>query len=678
MRFPIAVISDRLWRSNFHADPAVIGKAVRINGHQLTIIGVTPPEFHGSFGGLALDVWVPLSMVTQMGAINSWAGQSRTSRFLDLVARMKSGVTRAQAAGEAQAIVSRLSAAFPRSHGGVRADVLPLWKANAGAQRLLLDPLRILMVVSGIVLLIGCANVTNLLLARSVSRHKEFGIRIAIGAGRWRLTRQLLIETLLVAGMGTGLGVLISQWMTGSLINLLPVIDLPIKAAFDDLTRLSGNTHMLLFTIMVCAAAAAFSILVPSIMLGRVNVNEALKEGGRSGMTGAASHRARGFLVVFEVALATVSLIAAGLAIRSFQNALAVNPGFDARNVLVAHLYLSTSGYTLPREKQFNRVLRDRLAASPGVEEVSYADWVPLWFGESPFETVRIEGDTRPEREFVNVSRTVTAPGYFHLMRIPLLAGRDFNDRDDGDSLRVAIVNQTFADRFFHGKDPMGRRIQLWGQWTTVVGLAKDSKYFHPGEPRQPYCYAPFRQTFYSGHNNFMLIRTTGDPNDARALLRREISALDPTGSLYDAMPLTEYVQAAVYPQKVAASMLAVLGVLSMVLASVGLYSVMAYAVTERTHEIGVRIALGARPRDVLGMVLRKGMMLTGSGLVAGIAAALLISRAASTLVVNISVREPAVFAAGSLLLAVVTLFATYVPARRATKVDPIDALRTQ
>jgi predicted permease len=676
--FPIAVISDRLWRSDFHADRAVIGKPVRINGHQLTIIGVTPLEFHGSFGGLALDVWVPLSMVSEMGAIYSWAGQDRHSRFLDIVARLKPGATRAQAAAEAQAIVARLSAAFPKTHGGVRVEVLPLWRAKSGAQSLLLDPLRILMVVAALVLLIGCANVTNLLLARSISRHKEFGIRIAIGAGRWRLARQLLIETLLVAGMGAVVGVLIAQWMTGSLVNLLPATDLPIKAAFGDLALLSSNTNVLLFTIGVCFAAAVLSTVIPSFMLGRVNVNEALKEGGRSGMTGAGSHRARSLLVVFEVALASVSLIGAGLAIRSFVSARRMNPGFEPRNVLAAHLYLSASGYELDREKQFDRILRDRLAAAPGIEEVTYADWVPLWFGESPFEGVRFEGDIRPNREVVNVNRTVIAPGYFHLMRIPLLAGRDFRDSDDRGNLPVVIVNQTFAGQFFGGKDPIGRRVQVNGTWTTVIGLARDSKYFHPGEPPQPYLYAPFRQIFYSGHNNFMLIRTAGNPNEARAVLRREVAALDPSGALYDAMPLTEYMQAAVYPQKVAASMLGVLGILSMVLAAVGLYSVMAYAVSERTHEIGVRMALGARPGDVFALVLKKGMLMTSTGLLAGVAGALVISRAASHVLFNISAGEPAVFAAGSLLLAVVTLLATYVPARRATKVDPVDALRTQ
>jgi predicted permease len=676
--FPIAVISDRLWRADFHADPAIVGKPVRMNGHQLTIVGVTPPEFHGSFGGLALDVWVPLSMVTQMGALNTWASQMRETRFLDIIARLRPGATRSQATAEAQGIVSRLAAAFPRSHGGVRVEVVPLWRAMSGAQSLLLDPLRILMVVAALVLLIGCANVTNLLLARSISRHKEFGIRIAIGAGRWRLTRQLLIETLLVAGIGTALGVLISQWMTGALVNLLPRTDLPIKAAFDDQSRLSSNINVLLFTIGVCIAAAVLSTIIPSMMLGRVNVNEALKEGGRSGMTGVGSHRARGLLVVFEVALASVSLIGAGLAIRSFENARRMNPGFEPRNVLVAHLYLSASGYKLDREKQFDRMLRDRLALAPGIDEVAYADWVPLWFGSSPFEIVRIEGDTRPDREVVHVNRTVTAPGYFHLMRIPLLEGRDFRDSDDRGSLYVAIVNQTFAEQLLGGKDPIGHRVQVDGVWTTVIGLAKDSKYFHPGEPPRPYLYAPFRQIFYSGHNNFMLIRTAGNPNDARAVLRREVAALDPSGALYDAMPLTEYMQASLYPQKVAASMLGVLGVLSIVLAAVGLYSVMAYAVSERTHEIGVRMALGARPRDVLGMVLKKGMILTGAGLLAGIAGALVLTRMASRFLVNINAGEPGVFAAGSLILAAVTLLATYLPARRATKVDPVDALRTQ
>jgi predicted permease len=677
--FPIAVISDRLWRTQFHSDPQVVGKPVRINGHRLTVIGVTPAEFHGSFGGLALDVWVPLSMITQMGALNTWASEMRACRFLDIVARLKPGVTRAQANAEAQSVAARMRAAFPKSHGGVGVQVLPLWRAKSGAQSLLLDPLRILMAVAVLVLLIGCANVTNLLLARSITRYKEFGIRMAIGAGQWRLARQLLIETLLVALMGAALGIVISQWMSDSLMSLLPPTDLPVKAAFEGSSSpYSFNLNVMLFTMAVCLGAALFSTLLPSLLAGRVNVNESLKEGGRTGMTGVRSHRARGALVVFEVALASVSLIGAGLAIRAFDNARRMNPGFEMRNVLVAHLYLSSSGYQLDREKQFDRVLRDRLAVAPGIEEVTYADWVPLWFGESPYEMLRVEGDTRSERDYVPVSRTLTSPGYFHLMRIPLLAGRDFTAKDDRDSRYVAVVNQTFAERFFGGKDPIGRRILVSGDWMTVVGLAKDSKYFHPGESAQPYMYVPFKQYFFSGHNNFMFIRTAGNPNDVRPVLRREIAALDPSTALYDAMPLTEYTQAALYPQKVAASMLAALGILSMVLAAVGLYSVMAYAVSERTHEIGVRMALGARPRDVLAMVLRKGMILTVAGLLAGMAAALVATRATSGMFVTVSASEPLVFVAGSLLLTVVAILATYIPARRATKVDPVNALRTQ
>ncbi len=674
--FPIAVISDRLWRGRYHADPSVAGRVERVNGHQLTIVGVVPPEFHGSVGGLTLDVWVPLSQIEEMGASSKWTGGDRSARYLDLFVRRRPGVSLGRARAEVQAVAARIAAAYPRNHHGMSATLRPVWQAHSGAQALLLNPLRILMVVACVVLLIACANVANLLLARSVSRQREFGIRIAMGASRARLVRQLMAEAMLLAGGGACIGVLLSSWMGDSLGYLLPATNLPITA----LGSLGGplNPSVLGFTVLVCFLTAILSAIVPALYSSRVPVNETLKEGGRSGMSGARSHRARAALVVFEVALAAVALIGAGLFQRSFQNARAVHPGFDSHNVLVARLYLSSAGYSLDQELRFDRSLRLRLENAPGVQQVSYADWVPLWFGNPPWNSVLVDGYSRDIQDQFRMSQTVVAPGYFDLMKIPVLSGRDFTERDDANSAPVIIVNQAFARRFYKGADPVGRKVQVSGAFHTIVGMVRDSKQINAGEAPYPFFYEPFAHAFGTGDNNFIYIRTAGDPEAARATLRHEIAALDASTGLYDATPLEEYTQASLYPQKVAAMLLTALGLLSLLLAALGLYSVMAYAVTERTHEIGIRMALGAQRASVHAMVARKAISMTAAGLAVGIAVALAVAHLVGSLLVQVSPADPLTFLFAILFLSGVALAASFIPAHRATRVDPMSALRCE
>ncbi len=671
--FPLAVISYRLWHSHFGADPDVIGKTERVNGHQLTIVGVTPPDFRGTMGGLTFDIWVPLSMILETGSLNTWAADDRNARFLDVLVRLKPGVHIGQARAEVKAVAARIAKAYPQTHSGVTATVVPLWRAHTGAQSLLLDPLRILMAVCILVLLIACANVANLLLARSVTRQRELSIRMALGATRRRVMQQLLVEVLLLAGAGAIFGAWLARWLAQSLMYLLPRTDLPIAVGGSFL-----SWRVLSFTVLICFGAAVLAAMMPMLHSGHVPLNESLKAGGRSGTSSLRSHRARGLLVGFEIALAAVALIGAGLFVRSFRNAQVMHPGFEARNVLIAHLYLSSAGYLRDQEVQFDRTLCQRLEGGPGIEQVTYADWVPLWFGNPPWEMLRIEGYARSREAGTPVFRTLVGPGYFHLLHIPLLAGREFTDQDDEKAPRVMIVNQTFARRFFQGQDPLGRRVHFdyCDCWHTIVGLAQDSKESSPSEPPTPFVYAPFRQMFGRGHNSFIYVRTRGNPNTARATLRHEVAALDPTADLFDAMPLTEYTQSALYPQKVAAILLASLGILSMLLAAVGLYSVMSYAVSERTQEIGIRMALGASRRDVHAMVFGKSLAMTATGLLGGVLAALALTRLVSSLLVEVSAADPLTFVAAILFLLGVALVATYVPARRATKVDPMVAWR--
>jgi predicted permease len=675
--YPLAVISESLWNSRYHGDPAVLNRPVVINGRSLRIIGVTPEAFHGTMGGLKLDVWVPLSQAREMGAISSWTGGDHGSKYLDIVARLKPGVSVRQADQEIRAIFKRIAEAYPAADAGVSARVLPLWAARSGAQMLLLDPLRILMGVAGLVLLIACANVANLALARSVTRRREFGVRMALGAAPARIVGQLLTEILLLSAGGALLGIWVSQWSGAALSGLLPKTDLPIAVLYEPLKG-GADLRVWLFAFAACAAAAALSAIAPVLYAGRLSVNDSIQQGGRTGSAGARSHRARSLLVVFEVALASLALIGAGLFARSFQNARAIHTGFEPGHVMVAHLFLSAAGYKQSDERQFDRALRDRLAGLPGIEEAAYCDWVPLWFGEPPWAGIRIPG--RVQESDIRMARMLVSPGYFHLMRIPIISGRDFTEQDSdaADSSPVIMVNQEFARRYLGDRDPVGSRVMVDGVAKSVVGMVRDFKLSSPAEEPRPYFYAPFRQAFHTGHNNFVYVRTAGDPASAAAALRREISALDPMGDLFEAAPMTTYTEAALYPQRVAATLLMALGALSMLLAGVGLYSVMSYSVSERTQEIGIRMALGARSESLLGMIIGQGFVLIGTGMAIGIAASFAMTRLVASFLIHVSAADPRTFGATAVILGIAGLLASYIPARRAMRLDPLDALHRE
>jgi predicted permease len=406
-------------------------------------------------------------------------------------------------------------------------------------------------------------------------------------------------------------------------------------------------------------------------------LNEALKEGGRSGGEGGRSERTRGLLVVSEVALALMAIIGTGLFARSFQMARQINPGFDPHNVLVYQVDLSATGYTGLDRVRFCEQLRDRLSSQPGIVEVSWADVLPLWFTGNPFEDLRVEGYVPATGESMKILRNVVGPGYLHLMRIPVVEGRDFTAHDDENAPPVIVVNQTFARHFFGDRTAVGRRVHLADRWFTIAGIARDSKYVKPNEAATPYFYALSRQT-YSSPGLTMFVRTLEEPERAVATVRSAANSIDPGVGVFDPMPLTEAIGASLFGQKTAAVMLAFLGVVALVLAATGLYSVMAYSVAQRTREIGLRMALGARPLDVLALVMRRGLSLALMGVAVGVVAALAVTRMAASLLVHVSATDPLVFISATLFLAAVALAANYVPARRATRVDPNEALRCE
>ncbi len=670
--YPYAVVSHRFWRTFFREDRAAVGRPVRINGHQYTLVGVAPPDFAGTYGGAALDVWVPLSMIIETGTLNTWAANDRNARFLNVIARLKPGVALGQVRQETRAVAARMAAAYPDTHKGIGATAVPMWQATFGLQSSLGNPLRLLMLTCVLVMLIACANVANLLMARAVSRQREFSVRVALGAGRAQLVRQMLIESMVLAGAGAVAGILLSKWMAESLFLAFPPMGGTIGyAVIEPMLHPRGSGAVLLFTVLTAAAAAVLSTIIPALHAGRVDVNENLKEGGRSGTAGARSHHARSALVSAEVALSALALIGAGLAVRTFQKFSHIGVGFDPENVLVAHLHLSTNGYSLNNEKQFVRDLRLRLEQAPGIESVSYANSVPLSLFGPVTDRVQSYGADADREGVISLPETAVAPGYFKLMRIPLLEGRDFTERDDVRSEYVVVVNQSFVERLFHGGSALGRKVRISGGWCTVVGVARDSKVRTPAEGPTPAFYGSFGQMFWSGHNNFLFVRAR-DLNAARIAFRREAAALDPNKGLYDLSTLSEHTQAGLLGERVAASLLSALALLALILAALGLYSVMAYAVSERTQEIGVRMALGAPRFQVLALVLRQALAMTAVGLAAGIAAAF----AGARLITN--VLDPAVFAAAAAVLVLVALVASYLPARRATKIDPMCALRSE
>jgi predicted permease len=685
--YPVAVISDRYWRSHYAADPGVVGRTIRINQHELTIVGVAAPAFHGSLPVTAFDLWVPYMEQAVLSGVQPWMLRDRHDRNMLGIARLKPGVTVDQARQELEALARRMAVANADVSEGMSATMMPLWKSPHGPQGLLVGPLRILMGVCVLVLLIVCANVANLQLARATVREKEFSARLALGAGRARLARQVLTESLMLTVAGAVLGVAATPWMSSALKFLMPPGPMQLLVAMD--TR--PSLPVLAFTVGLCLFAALVAGLAPALQVGRLNLSVKLNGGGRSGAAGRGRNRLCSVLVASEVALALVALVGAGLFARGFETSLHIDPGFDPDHVLLGQFYLNTSGYNLQQRKEFCRRLAERMTAAPGVTNVAYSDGVPLGFEPSWWEELRIEGYAPRPNENMNIFRNVVSPGYLDLLHIPLVEGRNFTEQDNEDAPGAIIVNQAFVRRFFPGRDPIGQRVNGWGNhWFRIIGVAKDSKYHYLSESAPPYFYVPFRQIYREDMNLAFYVRAQGDPENVLSTLRAQTRAIDPNVTVFDAVPLKEFIGASLYPQKVAASLMAVLGGIAVLLAAVGLYSVMAYWVAQRTQEIGVRMALGAQPADVLRMVVWQGLKLTAGGLIAGALLALALARAVSAISFTNSAMgvgaklmgdagaDPLIFAAAAVFLSVLAALAAYIPARRAASIDPMQALRTE
>ena len=668
----VVVISHTYWKTHYRSEHSAVGAILRINRTPFTIIGVAPEGFHGDRSGLDYEIWMPLTMYGQVTHTGTWMLRDRNTRNFMMMARLAPGVTIERARGEVQALANRMAAADADSNQGIGATVLPVWQSHFGPQSILLTPITILMGASGVVLLIVCANLANLLLARASGRLKEFSIRLALGARPARLTRQLLTETLLMALAGSVCGLMLANVLGGALRWLLPGVAGPTILPPPLDAQVLGFTTALAFVVAILAG------LAPALHAAGSNINETLKDGGRGGTSGVPSHRLRGLLVVSEVALAVMALVGAGLFLKSFQTARAMDPGFKPEGVALAHFDFSTAGYDARQTDGFCRRLRERLEQQPGVTAVSYDDSVPLGFYGGNWETLEVEGYVPGRNENMKIYRDLISPGYFDSMKIPLLDGRDFDLRDEAASTKVMIVNQEFVRRFVANPGVLGRKVHGWGEWFTIIGVAKDSKYHRVTESAQPYIYVPIRQIYRPEYGLTFHVRTSGSVNEAISALRRESAAIDPALTIFDAEPMAEYVAASLFGAKIAASLLSVLSALGLLLAAIGLYSVMAYSVAQRTSEIGIRVTLGAQPRDIMREVIRQGLVFAGVGLLVGTLAAAALARLVAAMLVGVSPAEPLVYAAAAVFTLLITVASAALPAWRALRVDPAVALRWQ
>lgn len=659
-----AVISYRVWQNYFHADKSVLGRIVQINRYPVTIVGVAPPNFGGDFPGVALDVWVPVPLAGERG---------RDARHFNALVRLKPGVSVSEANAEAATVAARLALAFPRTNQGIGARIVPIWKAQDGASSIVAWPLAILGAACGLVLLIACVNVANLLVARSAARQTEFATRAALGASPSRLSRQLIFESLLLAALATLVGLPLALWLENVLIYFVPPTGVPVSF------NVQPNARVFLFAALVCLASALLSGIPPAFQLVQRSLVEALKQGGRGGDTRSGqAKRISGALVVAETGLALAALVTLGLFARSLYGLENTPTGFNHHNVAVCRLFLSTNNYTASEELEFSRRLRQHLLAAPGVTNAAYSDSIPLGFGLGKWNTIVVKGYASRPGENMDLNHASVSPGYFDLLRIPLLSGRDFRAEDDETAPRVMIVNESFARRFFDGRDPVGHQVEIYGKEFKIVGMVKDSKYKNLSEAPQPYFYMSFDQVHYgSGENGVALyVRTDRDARDLVPVLRREMSAIDPNSTGLTAMPLSDYISAAWFGSRIASSFLAVLGAISILLAGVGLYGVMAYSVSQRTREIGIRMALGADPGCVLRIVLREGLLLALLGIFAGLTIALAAAPQIAPLLYQVSPADPVSIAGAALFLIVVAVLASLVPALRATRIEPIRTLR--
>jgi putative ABC transport system permease protein len=663
------VISHGLWQRRFGGNPNVVGQQLTLNNESYTVVGILPQNFEWQ---APVDVFVPIGLqADKMQDRDSHPG-------IYLVGLLKPGVTVEQARAEMTGITARLAQQYPKSNEGTSYTLVKLQERATEDIR---AALLVVLAAVGFVLLIACANVANLLLARATARHKEIAIRTALGAGRWRIVRQLLTESVLLSTVGGTLGLLFALWGVDALLAVIPE-DVPRLLVMN----IGLDTRVLIFTLVVSVVTGLLFGLAPAIQVSKANLNEALKEGGRSGGGGAHRNYVRSTLVVAEVALSLLLLVGAGLLMKSFLNLRAADVGFNPEHVITMRIGLPDARYKENAQvENFYRALLQRVEALPGVQYAGLTRGLPMNGGIESGVTVEGQEVTNTRDTVVAVNLTVT-PNYFRTMEIPLVAGRYFTEEDKTNSPDVALIDEMMAARFFPKGDAVGKRIKLGGAqspfpWMQIVGVVKHVKHYGPDEAGRVEIYRPYFQLPNVPDAQFsrgmvLAVRTTGEPTSMTATLRNAVHEIDKDQPVSNVQTMTQVVAGSVAPQKFATWLLGIFAAVALVLAALGLYGVMAYTVTQRTHEIGIRMALGAARRDVLRLIVGQGMRLTLVGVALGLVGAFLAMRAMTSLLYGVSAKDPLTYGGVALLLALVALVACLIPARRATKVDPMIALR--
>lgn len=666
---PVVVLSHAYWQRRFAGDAAVIGKHVAINNVPMTIIGVAPEGFIGSFLGVAASAWVPMAMQASMTGGDRL--NARGNGWMQALVRLRPGVSREQAQAEASSIMSQLESEYRDINDGRRLQLVKTWEAPFGAPTVLAPILAVLSVLVALVLVIACANVANLLLSKAVARRREIAVRLSLGASRARLVRQLLTESLLLAAVAGTLGLVMAYWGMGVLMAFVPPVDMPIDLGL----RMDQTT--LLFALGISAATGVVFGLAPALQASSPATINALKEEGNRGSGGRTGQRLRSGLVIAQVAVCLVLLVGAALFLRSFIETQALSPGFEPNRMVMASMDLFPNGYVGERNRDFQRRAIESVEALPSVRAAAFATRVPLGFGGNSNTTVAVDGYVPRENEEIVIYYTIVGPRYFEAMGIPMRQGREYNRTDTADSPRVIVINESMAKRYWPNGTALGGRVRLGQNWAEVVGIAADAKYNSISERPTPQVYLSLARNEISTLR--LVVRTAGDPGPVVADVRSVIRAIDPNLPLYDARTVNEHMQTAVFAQRMAANLLGAMGALALLLAAIGLYGVMAYAVSQRTQEMGIRLALGASPGSLLGMVVGQGMTLAAIGLAIGLVIALGAFGsigAMRSLLPGISPLDPITFIAVPIVLGLIALLASWIPARRAGRVDPLVALR--
>jgi putative ABC transport system permease protein len=661
---PAVIISDNLWRRYFGGDPGIVGKTLKLNGNQFNIVGVMPAGFQFLD---RVELWVPV-------ARNMLVDSARSVRWLSVAGRLKPDVTIDLSGAEMTTIARRLEQQYPDTNSGVGARVVPLHQQVAGKVR---PALLLLSGAVGLMLLIVCVNVANLLLARSASRRKELAIRAALGAGRARLIRQLMTESVTLSLAGGAAGLLVAIWGVDLLLSLSP-------AQIPKYNKIGVDLTVLCFTLAVALGAGLLFGLAPALQTTRINLNESLKEGARG--TGLSHRRVSNLLVVAQIAMTLVLLIGAGLLVRSFMRMLEVNPGFVTENVLTAQVLLPAAKYAQPQQRaEFYRQLESRLKSLPEVASVGAVTRLPLGALANVTSFVQIEGQTAEPGRWPEIDFRRASDDYFRAMGIPLRAGRFVTEQDVTSGARLVVINEAMAKRFWPNEDPIGKRLRMGvnpeqSNWQTIVGVVGSVR--HMGldiEPRPEIYLHTLTNPLFAP---VVAIRAKSDPQNLIAAVRNVARSIDSDVTLANINTMEKLVSASMAQRRFAMLLLGVFAAIALALSAVGVYGVVSYSVAQRTNEIGVRMALGAGSRDVIGMVLKEGMLLAliGAGIGAGAAIALtrLMSGLLSSLLFSLRATDPVTFVGVALLLGIVTLIACYIPARRAAKVDPMTALRCE